>query len=225
MTALDAAGLRSLVDAANGQFARTLLATAALTGMRRGELLALRWRDVDYTNGRVWVRRSVGLGGVIKQPKSRKSVRPVALPPILASELDALWSESTFREADDLVFASERGTPLDGRNMIRVIFEPAKKRAGIKRLRFHDLRHSYASILIEQGVHPKAISELLGHASVAITMDRYAHLFDRAYADVSRELEAAWTASALQAVALQTATAAFHANGNGRKELPAKATV
>jgi integrase len=80
--------------------------------------------------------------------------------------------------------------------MIRVIFEPAKKRAGITRLRFHDLRHSYASVLIEQGVHPKVISEQLGHASVTITMDRYGHLFDRAYSDVSKELEAAWNLGA-----------------------------
>jgi integrase len=224
MTVLDAIGLRALVDAADGQFARTLIATAALTGMRRGELLAVRWRDVDYSNGRVWVRRSVGLGGAIKTPKTKKSIRPIALPPMLASELEALSKKSIFRAQDDLVFASERGTPLDGRNMVRVIFEPAKKRAGIKRLRFHDLRHSYASVLIDKGVHPKTISELLGHASVAITMDRYSHLFDRAYTDVSKELEAAWTASGLQASPLQIAAGGFHSNRNGSHEVPAKAT-
>jgi len=225
MKPLDAVGLRALVDAADDQFARTLLLTAAMTGMRRGEVLALRWKDVDYTNGRVWVRRSIGLGGVVKQPKTKGSVRPIALPKTLADELEEHWKHSRFRDADDLVFPSDRGTPLDGRNMIRTVFEPARKRAGLPPLRFHDLRHSYASVLIAQGVHPKVISEQLGHASAQITMDRYSHLFDRAYSDVSKELEAAWaegeTASALQAPDVQTAAAAFHGNGGRPDEVPA----
>jgi Phage integrase family len=111
------------------------------------------------------------------------------------------------------------------------VFEPTRKKAGIGRLRFHDLRHSYASGLIGPGVHPKVISEQLGHAPVQITMDRYSHLFDRAYADVSTELEAAWsdgeaasTASALQAEAVQIAAGAFHANGGTALEIPGTIT-
>ena len=244
MQVLDAAGLRALVDAAPDEAAHTLLLTAAMTGMRRGEVLALRWRDVDYTNGRVWVRRSVGLGGVIKAPKSRKSVRSIALPNMLADELETHWKRSRFREADDLVFPSTTGTPLDGRNMIRTVFEPARKRAGLGRLRFHDLRHSYASVLIAQGVHPKVISEQLGHASVAITMDRYSHLFDRAYIDVSAELEAAWNGApasptrqetrgsetallqaGLQADRPPTAATAFHSDDPDPSVVPAQEPV
>jgi integrase len=192
MRPLDAAGLRALVEAAEGEFARALLVTAAMTGMRRGELLGLRWRDVDYTNRRVWVRRSIGLGGVVKEPKTRRSVRAIALPKMVADELEAHWKTSGFRAGDDYVFANAAGKPLDGRNMVRELFEPARRRANLPPVRFHDLRHSYASVLIEQGAHPKVISDQLGHASVQITMDRYSHLFEGAYSDVSDELEKAW---------------------------------
>jgi integrase len=192
MRPLDAAGLRALVDAADGQLARALLVTAAMTGMRRGELLGLRWRDVDYTNRRVWVRRSIGLGGVVKQPKTARSVRAIALPRMVADELEAHWKASPFRAPDDYVFTNSIGTPLDGRSMVREVFEPARVRAKLPPVRFHDLRHSYASVLIEQGAHPKVISDQLGHASVQITMDRYSHLFDGAYSDVNDELERAW---------------------------------
>jgi integrase len=225
MQPLDAAGLHRLVDAADGQLARALLVTAAMTGMRRGELLGLRWRDVDYTNRRVWVRRSVGLGGVVKEPKTRKSIRAIALPRMVADELEAHWKASTFRAADDYVFASTAGTPLEARNMIREVFEPAMRRAKLPRVRFHDLRHSYASVLIEQGAHPKVISDQLGHASVQITMDRYSHLFDGAYSDVNDELEQAWkdteTASGPASTEGQNGAAAFRLTAGAADELPA----
>ncbi|HZR94193.1 MAG TPA: site-specific integrase, partial [Gaiellaceae bacterium] len=221
MHALDIDGLRALVDAGEGAFARTLLLTAALTGVRRGELLGLRWRDIDFTNGRVWVRRSIGLGGEVKAPKTAKSNRAVSMPPPLASALEAWWKQSSFRGDDDYVFASSSGTPLDGRNMVRTIFEPARKAAGLRAVRFHDLRHSYASVLIAQGAHPKVISEQLGHASVQITMDRYSHLFDRAYADVSAELDRAWTASGPASANGSNGAAAFLVATSAAAEIPA----
>jgi integrase len=228
MRPLDAAGLRALVDAAEGQLARALLLTAAMTGMRRGELLGLRWRDVDYTNRRVWVRRSIGLGGVVKEPKTRRSVRAIALPRMVADELEAHWKASTFRAADDYVFASSTGTPLDARNMIREVFEPALRSAKLAPVRFHDLRHSYASVLIEQGAHPKVISDQLGHASVQITMDRYSHLFDGAYSDVNDELEQAWketeTASGPASTEGENGAAAFRLAATGADESPANVT-
>ena len=192
MHPLDPAGLRALVDAADGQLARALLVTAAMTGMRRGELAGLRWRDVDYTNRRVWVRRSIGLGGTVKEPKTKRSVRAIALPKMVADELELHWKASTFRDSGDYVFASSTGTPLDGRNIVRELFEPALRKAKLPRVRFHDLRHSYASLLIAQGTHIKVISDQLGHASVQTTIDRYGHLFENAYADVTAELETAW---------------------------------
>jgi hypothetical protein len=100
--------------------------------------LGLRWRDIDYTNRRVWVRRSIGLGGVVKQPKTARSVRAIALPRMVADEPEEHWKTSPkFRASDDYVFASSTGTPLDGRNMIREVFEPARKAAKLPPLRFH----------------------------------------------------------------------------------------
>jgi hypothetical protein len=85
--------------------------------------------------------------------------------------------------------------------MVRTVFEPALRKAKLPRVRFHDLRHTFASLLIAQGAHPKYISEQLGHASVQITMDRYSHLFDQSYVDESDKLEQAWGAVELQAAA------------------------
>jgi integrase len=89
--------------------------------------------------------------------------------------------------------------------MVREAFEPARRKAKLPPTRFHDLRHSYASVLIEQGAHPKVISDQLGHASVQITIDRYSHLFDGAYSDVSDELEKAWSGAETAAETITTA--------------------
>jgi integrase len=128
--------------------------------------------------------------------------------------------------SDDYVFASSTGTPLDARNMLREVFEPARKPAKQPRVRFHDLRHSYASVLIAQGAHPKVISDQLGHASVQITMDRYSHLFDGAYSDVNDELERAWegteTAHTPAHIEPKNGAAAFHPDTNAAEEIPAK---
>jgi integrase len=170
---LDASQVRGLLAKAPAE-ARTLLLCAVTTGMRRGELLGLKWGDVDWAGRRIWVRRSVGPDGRFQQPKTRGSVRAIALTPTLVSALRLHRMASRFKEEDDLIFASERGTPLDGRNMVRRYFEPALRNAGLPRIRFHDLRHTFASLLIAQGEHPKLISEQLGHASIQITLDRYA---------------------------------------------------
>lgn len=191
MRTLDADAARALLGATDGQFARALVMTAVMTGMRRGELLAVTWGDIDWRRSRLHVRRSIGLHGQAKQPKTRRSVRAIALTPTLVSELRRHRLASGFSGEDDLLFPSSRGTPLDGRNMVREIFDPAVRRAGLPRMRFHDCRHSFASLLIAQGAHPKYISEQLGHASAQITMDRYAHLFDQSYGDESDKLEAA----------------------------------
>jgi integrase len=189
MQILDADQVLRLLASASEE-ARTLLLCAVTTGMRRGELLGLRWGDVDWGGRRVWVRRSVGPDGRFQQPKTRGSVRAIALTPTLVSALRLHRMASSFKGEDDLIFPSEGGTPLDGRNMVRQYFEPALRKAGLPRMRFHDLRHTYASLLIAQGEHPKLISEQLGHASIQITLDRYGHLMDQSYGDASERLEA-----------------------------------
>jgi integrase len=98
---------------------------------------------------------------------------------------------SAFNGDDELIFCTRGGTPLSGVNLVRRVFKPALRRANLPEVRFYDLRHSFASLLIAQGEHPKLISEQLGHASVRITMDRYGHLMDQSYGDASDRLDAA----------------------------------
>lgn len=190
MRALDADQVGRLLEHAPAE-GRALLLCAVTTGLRRGELLGLRWGDVDWDAGRLWVRRSVGHDGEFQQPKTRGSVRAVAMPATLVWTLREHRMASCFKELDDLVFPSERGTPLDGGNMVKRFLLPALRAARLPHVRFHDLRHTYASLLIAQGAHPKLISEQLGHASVQITLDRYGHLMDQSYGDASAQLEAA----------------------------------
>lgn len=194
MQALDAAQVRRLLASASAD-ARTPLLCAVTTGMRRGELLGLKWGDVDWSGRRIWVRRSVGPDGRFQQPKTRGSVRAIALTPTLISTLRLHRMASSFKGEDDLIFPSESGTPLDGRNMVRRYFEPALRKAGLPRIRFHDLRHTFASLLIAQGEHPKLIAEQLGHASIQITLDRYGHLMDQSVGNASDRLEVTLFAS------------------------------
>jgi hypothetical protein len=118
---------------------------------------------------------------------------------------------SSFSSEDDLVFSTEKGTPLDGHNFVRRVFDPALRRAGLPRIRFHDLRHSFASLLIAQGEHPKLISEQLGHASVQITLDRYGHLLPASYDSAGERLDAALFGADLQASASRGADSGFRA--------------
>jgi integrase len=176
--------------------------------MRRGELLGLKWGDVDWQARRVWVRRSVDDDGRFHEPKTRGSVRAIAMPATLIGELRRHRLRSSFKELGDLVFPSKRGTPLDGGNMVKRTLTPTLRKAKLSTIRWYDLRHTFASLLIAQGEHPKLISEQLGHASIQITLDRYGHLMDQSYGDASNRLEEALfggeSASGPQAPTAQT---------------------
>jgi integrase len=180
--------VNTLLEAAEVGLERTLLLTAVTTGARMGELRALTWADFDRDRKRLWVRRSIGHNGV-QHPKSRRSIRAIALTPTACRALVEYRLASAWSDENDFIFASSRGTPLDSAN-VRRLFRGALKRAGLPTMRFHDLRHCYASLLVAQGAHPKFISEQLGHASTQITMDRYSHLLDQSYTDESNKLEA-----------------------------------
>ena len=159
---------------------RTLVLTAACTGMRAGELSALRVKRLDLMRGKIMVAESVAdVGGHLYYgpPKSGKA-RTIALPPFL---VQLLAVQTAGKGPEDFVFTGPNGAPLRHGNYYARHFKPAVRRAlpaHLHALRFHDLRHTCASLLIAQGVHPKAVAERLGHGSVAITMDRYGHLYD-----------------------------------------------
>jgi integrase len=177
---------------------RPLLATAIYTGLRFGEVLGLTWADVDFKAGLVRVRKQLGRDGKRVAPKTKKAVRDVVLAPALRPLLLDLKAGSRYSQPDHLVFCTQTGTPLQQRNVTRRGLEPAAERAGLiptkeqrkaakqaggdgrPGLRFHDLRHCYASALIDAGADIVFVSEQLGHASPAITLTVYSHEWNKA---------------------------------------------
>src|SRR5437867_5466590 len=175
--------IRRLLDAAD-EPVRTLLLCAVLTGMRRGELLGLRWEDIDLEGHRIFVRRALWRGKFVT-PKSRRSRRTIDLAPTLRAALAKFPS----RFQGGLVFCSPDGEPINPDTFAQRDWARALLRAEVRRLRFHDLRHTYASLLIAQGAHPKYIQTQLGHASIQTTLDRYGHLMPDAHAAEARKLD------------------------------------
>jgi integrase len=168
--------IQTLLDSVATPKERALFMAAVLTGMREGELLGLQWGDIDWLNSQIHVRRTYNHGRFY-EPKSKTSRRKIDLAPELVHELER-WRVACPPGELDLVFPSEKGTPEDATNMVRRRFLPALRRAKLPKIRFHNLRHTYASLLIAQGEHPKYIQSQLGHSSINVTMDIYGHLMD-----------------------------------------------
>jgi integrase len=185
---LNSAEIGRLLDAAPPRY-RTLLASAILTGLRQSELLGLRWRDIDFEDELIRVRNALDRHGNDVALKTQHAARDVILAPVLADALRVQQANSAFKAPADYVFASKVGTPLHWRNVSRRALEPALKSAGIEPLRWHDLRHTFASLLIAGGANIVFISRQLGHGSSDITLRLYSHLFDRAeQAERTRDL-------------------------------------
>jgi len=172
-----------------------LYTLAITTGMRQGELFGLMWGDVDLAAAKVTVNHSLahtkrkkGEAGervVLKGPKTVGSRRTIEIPQVTVAALQShVQHQSELREVageswveSGFVFTSRRGTPIDRGNALHR-FQDILKEQGLPRIRFYDLRHTHASLLIAEGVHPKKIAERLGHSSIKLTMDTYGHLFD-----------------------------------------------
>jgi len=166
-----------MLDAADDRY-RVLLLMALSTGMRQGELLGLQWGDIEWAAKQVWVRRQYTRGR-FSELKTRYSRRKIGLGDDLIRELKA-WKLRCPKGEHDLAFPNGAGNPENHGNLLNRGFYPTLRRAGLRRIRFHDLRHTYASFLIAQNVHPKRIQALLGHSSIKVTMDTYGHLMNDA---------------------------------------------
>lgn len=160
--------------AAASEIDGAIFLTAAFTGLRRGELLALRWRDVDFTAATIRVRASYA-GGQLTTPKSGK-VRSVPLAPDVATTLAQLGQREHFRGEDDFVFAGQAGMPLNG-DALSARYERALTAAGLRRLRFHDLRHTSGTRMIGEA-DIRRVQEWMGHADIQTTM-KYLHYKSR----------------------------------------------
>lgn len=172
--------VKVLLEAARGDRLEGLYTVAVTCGLRQGELLGLKWEDVDFKASTLQVRRSLS-NGAFATPKTAKSRRGITLPQkaidALRSHHSRQWGEATAagNGTQGLVFASETGEPLD-RYRVRRRFKLLLKGAGLPEVRFHDLRHTCATLLLSKNVNPKIVSEMLGHATIAITLDTYSHV-------------------------------------------------
>ncbi len=164
-----------------------LFMTAVMTGMRRGELIAIKWGDVDFRSSQIIVRRAVYRGRFVS-PKSRRSQRRIMMPLILSNELRR-HKLMNGQNSLDLVFTNRDGNLIDPDNLVRREFYPALENAGLRRIRFHDLRHTYVSLLLSQGENIKFVQSQLGHASAKTTLDRYGHLMPNLEYGAAKRLE------------------------------------
>ena len=177
-----------LLDSAKDNYYYPVIYTAVSSGLRQAELLGLRWRDIDLdmlsisVSQVLYKRRGICQ---FKEPKTSHSRRRVAMTPKLAlylreyrEERELLYLELGRQlTLDDLVFTSVEGKPIDP-GVLSHAFGRMARQAGLEGVRFHDLRHTFASLMLLRGAKPKVISEALGHASVAFTMDVYSHIIE-----------------------------------------------
>ena len=178
---------------------------AIVGGMRIGELIAMKWGNLDWNRGQyfvreTWHRPKKGRPAYLDEPKTVSSIAPVDLTPIC---LDAVKVHQSRQAAEklkagekyqdqDLIFATVTGGLLHDINIVQRVFKPALKGAGLRTaMRFHDLRHTTASLLIDQGESPKYVQKQLRHASIDITFDRYGHLFPDTNKEAAKRLDAA----------------------------------
>lgn len=197
---LDEEQARALLKVVAGHRLEALYRIALSLGLRRGEVLALRWKDIDFE------RATLRVTGVLQRMRGRlerdttktaSSARGVDLPPVLLAQLRRrreIQEQERAEAGEDwqengLVFTTRTGTPIEPRNLIRH-FKQVLKKAGLpETIRFHDLRHSCATLLIAQGVHPRVVMEILRHSQISTTMNTYAHVLPRLQRDATTKIE------------------------------------
>lgn len=168
-----------------------VFALAILTGMRQGEILGLRWQDVDFDQRVIRMQQTLTHRGTTFQSggKTAKSVRVIALTQETIRWLETHRQEQSKQQPQaELVISSTEGGPLTPRVLHR-LWQQLLQKWQLPRITFHDLRHTHASILLQQGVHPKVVSERLGHSSVHMTLNTYSHLLPHLQHDMVEPLD------------------------------------
>jgi integrase len=176
---------KTFLSAVEGHRWHGVYLIALTTGARRGEILGMEWQNINWTKGTVTIVKTISeIKGkaVVTNPKTKLSRRTIALP-VVVLELLKLNQKST-----GWVFPSERGTQMSPRNLLRHFYS-VLERLDIPKIRFHDLRHTAATILLQKDVHPKKVQELLGHSSITLTLDTYSHIIPGIDSQTSREMD------------------------------------
>src|SRR5215207_3746147 len=200
--------VKALLEAASESRLEALYVVAIHTGLRRGELLGLKWEDVDLDASTLQVRRSLDVDGTFKAPKNGKG-RTLKLTP---RALDALRAHKVRQNAErleagsrwqdnNLVFPNTVGKPMNAGNLYRREFQPLLKRAGLADEGFtiHSLRHTFATTLAAKGVHPSTAQKMLGHSDIRVTLVIYTHATDGMQDAATAALEEAFSKRAVDA--------------------------
>lgn len=190
--------VRRFLEAAKDHRYYPVYYLAIFTGMRKGEILGLKWEDIDFEAGRISVKRNLqridGHGLILQEaPKTERSRRVVDISDSVVEVL----KQHKRRQAEellllgirsDMVFTTTKGKWVDP-SWIKNTFHVIAKKAGNPRIRFHDLRHTHATLMLKAGVHPKVVSERLGHSTITITLDTYSHVIPSIQKDAANKLE------------------------------------
>jgi integrase len=175
-----------------------VFALALSTGMRQSEILGLRWKDIDFENGKLSVVQTLSHNGKIlsAETKTKASTRSIFLNEHIMNDLvqhkqiieKEKENAESFYQDNNLVICTTIGTPLIPRNLLRSFYRLMKK-AEVPKIRFHDLRHTVASLMLSKGINPKIVQEILGHADVRVTLDIYSHVLPSVHKDTAKEVE------------------------------------
>ncbi len=170
---------------------------AITTGMRQGEILGLRWKDINFENHTLSIRQTLSHDGktLVSEAKTRSSLRSIHLPEVTLQALKK--HRTTIRQEklkvggqykdQDLVVCTSIGTPVTPRNLSRTWYRLIKE-SGVNPIRFHDLRHTHATLLLKQGIHVKVVAERLGHSNTRMTLDTYSHVQPTMQAEASNAI-------------------------------------
>jgi integrase len=189
---------RRFLDSVGGHRLEALFSVALAMGLRQGEALGLRWQDIDTTQGILLVRNQLQrIDGrlTLVEPKTERSRRTLVVPPTIIQNLrdhetrqaaERLWAGSKWIESG-FVFTNRTGGPLQARRVIED-FHKALKNAGLQRIRFHDLRHSCATLLLVQEVPDRVVMQILGHSDISMTQE-YIHVIPELQRKAARQME------------------------------------
>jgi integrase len=200
MKTLNGDQVRVFLSAAKGTRNEALFWIAVSTGLREGEILGLKWSDLDWKTKRLQVKRQLqrlkSEGLVLTEPKSAAGKRLIILSSatltVLQKHLNLQQEEKMFAgenwQENDLIFPSTLGTPLDPSNMSKD-FKDTLKMARLPNIRFHDLRHTAASLMLLQGIHPKIVQERLGHSDISLTLNTYSHVIPTMQEEAAEKMD------------------------------------